>query len=145
MCQKRIEGSNPSVSAKSTGMLTRLRSIGHMRHQLLRFLLAIVSAQMLVVSVAGARMAVNDDFHVAQDHQLAQEHHHHDAFSIHFDHDDYSGSHVHAADSFQPAALFADDALALRPLGSNQRFRAGSSPPPDIFLDGLLRPPQTLL
>jgi hypothetical protein len=102
-------------------------------------------AQVLFVSVVGIGVAAQDDLHVATAHQLALDHHHHDDFSSHFDHDDGAGAHVHVVDSFQPFGLIQENTADLKPFGSQTRQFLSLVCPPDIFLEGLLRPPQLLL
>ena len=101
--------------------------------------------QVLFGSIAGTGISTQDDLHVATAHQAAVDHHHHNDFSSHFDHDDGPGTHVHAVDSFQSVGLIQDDAARLRLVGSQGKPVVLSSRPPDIFLEGLLRPPQILL
>jgi len=101
--------------------------------------------QLLFVSVAGANLSVYDNFHLATAHQLALDHHHHDDLSTRFDHDDGAGTHVHLADSFQPVGLLPETPSKLKPSGANRRLSLSINPPLDIFLAGLLRPPQALL
>ena len=62
-----------------------------------------------------------------------------------FDHDDGAGTHVHLADSFQPVGLLPETPSELRPSGANRQLSLSIDPPLDIFLVGLLRPPQALL
>ncbi|MEN9794428.1 MAG: hypothetical protein RJA17_968 [Pseudomonadota bacterium] len=102
-------------------------------------------SQVIFVSVAGAGVAAHDDLHVATAHQLALDHHHHDDFSSHFDHDDGAGAHVHAVDSFQSFGLVQENTSGLQPFGGQKQLALLSARPSDIFLEGLLRPPQLLL
>lgn len=102
-------------------------------------------SQVLFVSVAGAGVAANDDLHVATAHQLALDHHHHDDFSSHVDHDDGSGTHVHVVDTFQSFGLVQENTADLKPFGSQTQQVLSLVCPSDIFLEGLLRPPQLLL
>ena len=102
-------------------------------------------SQILFVSVAGAGLAAHDDLHVATAHQVALDHHHHDDFSAHFDHDDGAGTHTHAIDSFQSVGMVQENTSNLKPFGSQTQQVLSLVRPPDIFLEGLLRPPQLLL
>jgi hypothetical protein len=102
-------------------------------------------SQVFFVSVAGAGVTAYDDLHVATAHQLALDHHHHDDFSSHFDHDEGAGAHVHVVDSFQSVGLIQENIPGLRLFGAQKQSIFGISRPPDIFLEGLLRPPQRLL
>jgi len=102
-------------------------------------------SQMLFGSVAGPSAAAYDDLHVATAHQLALDHHHHDEFSSHFDHDDGASSHTHVVDSFQSFGLIEEDSSDFRIFGGQTQPTLAIARPPTIFLEGLLRPPQTLL
>ena len=102
-------------------------------------------SQVLFVSVAGASVAAQDDLHVATAHQLALDHHHHDDFSAHFDHEDGAGTHVHVVDTFQSFGMIQENTADLKPFGRQTEQVLSLVCPPDIFLEGLLRPPQLLL
>ena len=114
--------------------------------QLQRFIAVwFLCSQVLFVSIAGAGVAAHDDLHVATAHQLALDHHHHDEFSSHFDHDDEAGAHVHAVDTFQSFGLVQENRSDLKLLCGQKQPTLLIAHPPEIFLEGLLRPPQTLL
>ena len=102
-------------------------------------------SQVLFVSVSGASVAAYGDLHVAAAHQVALDHHHHDDFSSHFDHDDGTGAHAHVVDSFQPFGLIQENSSVLGLIGDQKEPILLIARPPDIFLEGPLRPPQTLL
>jgi hypothetical protein len=97
------------------------------------------------VSVAGLGVAAHDDLHVATAHQLALDHHHHDDFSSHFDHDDGVGAHAHVVDNFQSFGLAQEHSSDWNLFGSQKQPVLSLARPPDIFLEGLLRPPQMFL
>jgi hypothetical protein len=101
--------------------------------------------QIFFVSVTGAAVATHDDLHVATAHQLALDHHHHGDFSLHFDHDDGAGTHVHAVDSFQSFGLAQEHSSDWSLFGSQRQPALFLARPPDIVLEGLLRPPQMRL
>jgi len=82
---------------------------------------------------------------VATAHQLALDHHHHDDFSAHFDHEDGAGTHVHVVDTFQSFGMVQENTSNLKPFGSQTQQALSLVCPPYIFLEGLLRPPQLLL
>ena len=107
--------------------------------------LLFLCSQVLFVSVVGIGVATHDDLHVATAHQLAMDHHHHDDFSSHFDHDDGADAHVHVVDSFQPFGFIQENTSDLKLFGSQTQQVLQLVCPPDIFLEGLLRPPQLLL
>jgi hypothetical protein len=101
--------------------------------------------QILFLSVAGAGISTSDDLHVATSHDLAVDHHHHDAFSLHFDHEDGNKPHVHATDSLQSIALAPLTLALIHFTKAEVKSRLSVDPPADIFPDGLLRPPQLIL
>jgi hypothetical protein len=109
------------------------------------FALWFLCSQVLLVSVMGASAAAYDDLHVATAHQLALDHHHHGEFSSHFDHDDGADTHVHAVDSFQSFGLIQEGSSDFGIFGGQTQTTLAIARPPTIFLEGLLRPPQTLL
>ncbi|MGA0004679.1 MAG: hypothetical protein ACO3GJ_06790 [Burkholderiaceae bacterium] len=102
-------------------------------------------SQVLLVSVTGVSAAAYDDLHVATAHQLALDHHHHDEFSSHFDRDDGAGSHTHVVDSFQSYGMVEEGSGDFGIFGGQTQPNLAIARPPAIFLEGLLRPPQTLL
>jgi hypothetical protein len=106
---------------------------------------ALVCLQMLFVSVAGAGISASNDLHVATSHEQVINHHHHDAFSSHSDHSDSSEVHHHTGDSLQSIALVPEMLDPIHITDSEARQRLSLDPPLDIFLDGLLRPPQMIL
>jgi hypothetical protein len=93
----------------------------------------------------GLQASIKTDMHIASSHQVPIDHHHHNLFEAHPDHEAGSAAHAHAADSVQTNALVPDKgqwvyaAAAITPLGLHPHL------PPDVFLEGLLRPPQNTL
>ena len=115
-------------------------------HRIKRYLaLYFLCSQVLFVSVAGANAATYDDLHAATAHQLALDHHHHDEFSSHFDHDDGAEAHTHVVDSFQSFGLIHEGSSDFGMFSGQTQPTLAIARPPAIFLEGLLRPPQTLL
>ncbi|MGA0038045.1 MAG: hypothetical protein ACO3TI_07215 [Aquiluna sp.] len=115
-------------------------------HRIKRYLaLYFLCSQVLFVSVAGANATTYDDLHVATAHQLALDHHHHDEFSSHFDHDDGVGSHTHVVDNSQSYGLVEEGSNNFGVFGGQTQPTLVIARPPAIFLEGLLRPPQTLI
>lgn len=95
--------------------------------------------------MVGAGAAVSDDLHIATAHQLALDHHHHDDFSSHFDHDDGVAAHVHVVDTYQSFGLVQEDSQDWNFLVSRKQPSSMVVRPPDVFLEGFLRPPQLIL
>ncbi len=101
---------------------------------------------MLVVSISSSGVAAAyDQLHVATVHQVAIDHHHHDDFSSHVDQDDSTGAHIHVVDSFQPFGLIQENSSDVKLFGCQTQSNLLIARPPEIFLEGLLRPPQTIL
>ena len=101
--------------------------------------------QMLFLSIAGASTSVSDEVHLALAHQTAIDHHHHDELSAHFDHDDVADSHVHVLEHLQPMVLIAVRIGVTHTSNQDRLSGLVSATPPDVYLSGLLRPPQPLL
>ncbi|MDO9025919.1 hypothetical protein [Zwartia sp.] len=108
-------------------------------------LLILLSCQLAFASVAMSFSSSQNAIHQLYSHDLNIDHHHHDAFSMHLEESNGEAKHQHATD----ASLTAD----LAPLASTmiakpekQRIAIGNQlVPPDIFLEGPLRPPRTHL
>ena len=107
--------------------------------------LLFLCSQILFASGVASNVAANDELHVSIAHQVAIDHHHHDEFSPHFDHDDVAGSHTHVVDSSQSFGLIQEGSSDFGVIGGQTRLTLAIARPPAIFLEGLLRPPQTLL
>lgn len=77
-------------------------------------------------------------------HQQEQDHHHHDDESLHISSDADNAPHFHADDGFQPPGLDVVVAMNVADESSEKAQAARQTPPPVVFLDGLLRPPSDL-
>ncbi|MEY3952597.1 MAG: hypothetical protein RL320_1399 [Pseudomonadota bacterium] len=119
-----------------------MTSITRSAQRLARWLILLL---VLFGSVTWVSASAHDELHVAMAHQLAQEQHHHDDFSSDFDHGDESVTHVHVTDTFQSFGMVQESTADLKPVGSQTQPVLSLVCPPDIFLEGLLRPPQLLL
>ena len=104
-----------------------------------------ICINVVCVAWVGLQASVKNDMHIASSHQMAVDHHHHNLFEAHPDHEGNSAAHAHAADSVQTNALVSDKgqrvyaAAVITPLALPPHL------PPDVFLEGLLRPPQNTL
>jgi hypothetical protein len=109
------------------------------------FVLVLVCLQLVIGSAAGLGVSAHNTLHVATAHELMLDHHHHDDFAVHVGHDDAAGTHAHSGDSFQSVGLLDGEGAKLNGFASHKQPVLLIAQPPDIFLEGLLRPPQILL
>ncbi len=77
-------------------------------------------------------------------HQQESDHHHHDDASLHLTSDADHPPHFHADDGFQPAGLDVVVAMSVVGASSQKASSARPTPPPAVFLEGLLRPPSPI-
>ena len=83
-----------------------------------------------------------DNLHVMMTHQVAIEHHHHDSFSLHIDHDDVNMVHQHAGDSTQNLALLCDNNLSTPLLKVSRVHLPRLEQPTSALIEAPFRPPQ---
>jgi len=102
-----------------------------------------LSCQLAFASVAGAFTSSLNDVHQSFLHSQDVEHHHHDAFSTHNNDKDGDTAHQHFTDSFQTIAIVPQVSKQAFKLEGERTRLATLLAPPDVYLDGLLRPPQT--
>jgi len=95
------------------------------------------------ISFYGSVINISDSFHVMTTHQAAIDHHHHDSFSLHIDHDDSSMVHQHTVDYFQNLAVLCNNKLLLTLINLSRVRSASFELPPSAFIDGPFRPPQS--
>ena len=94
------------------------------------------------VSLYGNLINFADNLHVMTTHQVAIDHHHHDAYSLHLDHDDVSMAHHHAGDATQNIAVLSDNHLYPTLLKVIRVRAALFDQPPSVFIEAPFRPPQ---
>lgn len=94
------------------------------------------------VSLHGNLINFADKLHVMTSHQIAIDHHHHDAYSLHLDHDDVNTVHQHAGDNTQNIAVLSDDHLYPTLLKVIRVRGALFDQPPSAFIKAPFRPPQ---
>jgi hypothetical protein len=97
---------------------------------------------MLAVSFYGSVINISDSFHVMTTHQAAIDHHHHDSFSLHMDHDDVSMVHQHVGDYAQNIAVLCDNNLSIPLLEVSQVHLTRLELPTSAFIKTPFRPPQ---
>jgi hypothetical protein len=97
---------------------------------------------MLAVSFYGSVINISDSFHVMTTHQAAIDHHHHDSFSLHMDHDDVSVVHQHAGDYAQNIAVLFNNNLSIPLLKVSQVHLTRLDQPTSAFIKTPFRPPQ---
>jgi len=95
-----------------------------------------------MVSLWGVTSSFADSLHVITTHQKAIDHHHHDEFSLHFDHEDTSLSHQHNADGIQHIALLCKNNFLLTQAGISRLQIPLFESPTSAFLKVPFRPPQ---
>ena len=106
------------------------------------FFSLLLCLNILVISFYSNVIIISDSFHVMTTHQEAIDHHHHDSFSLHIDHDDVSMVHKHAGDSAQNIAVLCDNNLATPLLKVSRVHLTRLEQPTSTFIDSLFRPPQ---
>jgi len=94
------------------------------------------------VSLHGNLINFADKLHVMTSHQIAIDHHHHDAYSLHLDHDDLNMVHQHAVDYFQHIALLYDDSLSTPLLKVSRVHLPRIEQPASALIEVPFRPPQ---
>ena len=94
------------------------------------------------MSFYGSVINISDSFHVMTTHQAAIDHHHHDSFSLHMDHDDVSMVHQHAGDYAQNIAVLCDNNLLIPLLKVSQVHLARLDQPTSALVKTPFRPPQ---
>lgn len=89
-----------------------------------------------------SQATVKTDIHIISSHHVVVDHHHHNLFESHSNHDGSSSPHIHLADSLQTNALVSDKQQWAYALATVSPPGHKAQLPPDVFLEGLLRPPQ---
>ena len=102
----------------------------------------LLSCQLTLVAAFESFSVAANEIHQVLSHDEAIDHHHHDAFTTHFDHEATGSSHQHFTDTFQsPALLTSRGLLSAFPTASTP-IAFNPLEPPAVFLDGWLRPPR---
>ena len=97
---------------------------------------------LFAISLFGSLINFADNLHVMTTHQIAIDHHHHDAYSLHLDHDDLNMVHQHAVDYVQHIALLYDDSLSTPLLKVSRVHSPQIEQPASALIEGPFRPPQ---
>ena len=94
------------------------------------------------VTLYGNLINFSDKLHVITAHQTAIDHHHHDSFSLHIDHDDVNMVHQHAVDYVQYIALLSDDYSSTPLLKVSRVHLPQLEQPASALTETPFRPPQ---
>jgi len=118
----------------------------HLQSAMIRKTRAIFSLllclNIFAISFYGNVINISDSFHVMTTHQAAIDHHHHDSFSLHMDHDDVGMVHQHAGDYAQNIAVLCDNNLLIPLLKVSQVHLARLDQPTSALVKTPFRPPQ---
>lgn len=106
------------------------------------FFVIFTCIQIFFINLSMSHAAIFENVHELTEHSVSIDHHHHDPYLSHLDHEDIDTPHLHITDSFQTIGLLATcnkdhifgEPLALRTLSDRA--------PPEVFLKKLLRPPR---
>ncbi len=109
------------------------------------FVAILLSLQLTLAGAVGSFTAVADDVHQVFSHAQAVDHHHHDAFVTHTDHSSGEAAHQHVTDHSQTSAVLPDSNSLFVTATTGTLSSRSPSWPLAVFLDGLLRPPRTIL
>ncbi|MCM0035122.1 MAG: hypothetical protein NBV66_04970 [Burkholderiaceae bacterium] len=102
----------------------------------------LLSCQLSFVAAFESFSVAANEIHQVLSHNEAIDHHHHDAFTTHFDHETADSTHQHFTDSFQSPALLASRGLLSAFPTASPPTAFNPIEPPAVFIDGLLRPPR---
>jgi|GEM_PF-1081040 len=105
----------------------------------------LLSCQLSVVAAVEQLTLASKEVHQNFSHDLATDHHHHDAFAIHFDQSSSNTHHQHASDNFQSFALLTHFEPLTINLARNALYIFSPQEQPSVILDVLLRPPQIFI
>lgn len=94
------------------------------------------------VNMYGNLIIFADSLHVMTTHQIAMNHHHHDASLLHLDHDDANMVHQHAVDYVQNIAVLCDNNLSEPILKVSRVHLPRFEHPSSAFIEAPFRPPQ---
>jgi uncharacterized surface anchored protein len=104
----------------------------------------LLSCQLSVVAAVEQFTIASNEVHQNFSHDQVIDHHHHDAFAVHFDKNSSNSDHQHTTDNFQNSALLTHFELLTINLAKNVHVTFNPQEPSSTVLDGLLRPPQLL-
>lgn len=94
------------------------------------------------ISFYGNLINFADNLHVLTTHQVAINHHHHDASSLHIDHEDVNMVHQHAVDYVQNIAVLSDNNLSAPLLKVSRVHLSRIEQPASALIEAPFRPPQ---
>ena len=97
---------------------------------------------LFAISLFGSLSNFADNLHVMTTHQVAIDHHHHDSFSLHIDHDDVNMVHQHTVDYVQNIAVLVDNNLSTPLLKVSRVHLPRIEQPASALIEAPFRPPQ---
>ncbi len=97
---------------------------------------------LFAISLYGNLNSFAENLHVMTTHQVAIDHHHHDAYSLHLDHDDVNMVHQHAVDYVQNIAVLCDNNLSAPLLKVSRVHLPRIEQPASALIEVPFRPPQ---
>ena len=97
---------------------------------------------LFAISLYGCLINFADNLHMMTTHQVAIDHHHHDSFSLHIDHDDVNMVHQHTVDYVQNIAVLVDNNLSTPLLKVSKVHLPRIEQPASALIEAPFRPPQ---
>ena len=94
------------------------------------------------INLYGNLINFAENLHVMTTHQVTIDHHHHDAHSLHLDHDDVNMVHQHAVDYVQNIAVLCDNNLSAPLLKVSRVHLPRIEQPASALIEAPFRPPQ---
>ena len=102
----------------------------------------ILCLNIFAICLYGNLINFADNLHVMTTHQVAIDHHHHDAYSLHLDRGDINVVHQHAVDYIQNIAVLCDNNLSTPLLKVSRVQLPRFEQPTSAFVETPFRPPQ---
>jgi hypothetical protein len=106
------------------------------------FFVIAVCLQIMTLNLSMSHASIFENIHELTEHSVTIDHHHHDPYLSHLDHEDIDTPHLHITDSFQTIGLLAT-CNKNHIFSEPQVLRALSDRAPlEVFLKKPLRPPR---
>ena len=106
------------------------------------FFVIALCLQIMTLNLSMSHAAIFENIHELTEHSVTIDHHHHDLYLSHLDHEDIDTPHLHITDSFQTIGLL-DTCNKDHIFGESLVLRALSDrAPPEVFLEKFFRPPR---
>jgi len=113
-----------------------------MRKKTNSFTVLIICLQIFLMNLSMAHASTFDDIHELTDHAVVLDHHHHDSYSLHLDHENIETAHIHLTDSFQSIGILLSSNNKAWLKDSEKLNIQSIKSPPEVFLKKILRPPR---